>query len=198
MAKTQLVESVAADVAADERLAAEAEIARLRAEVASLRGRYKTALRQIDRERERADALVALKGLSATRPPKRVAKSDKHAATMVVLLSDIHCEEVVRPETVNGLNAFDLEVCEARLAELQERFFTMLDHERQLTRIDRVVLWLGGDLISGMIHPELAEENSLHPLAAKRWIGSRLRGFIDAASEQVKEIVVVIDLFVKS
>jgi hypothetical protein len=66
----------------------------------------------------------------------------------------------------------------------------MLEHERQLCRIDRVCVWLGGDLISGMIHPELAEENSLHPLAAKRWIGSRLRGFIDAASEQVKEIVV--------
>lgn len=190
MAKTQLVDAVAAEVAANERLAAEAEIARLRAEVASLKGRYKTALAQIDRERERADALVALKGLSATRPPKRVAKSDKHAATMVVLLSDIHCEEVVRPETVNGLNAFDLEVCEARLAELQERFFTMLDHERQLTRIDRVVLWLGGDLISGMIHPELAEENSLHPLAAIRWIGERLRGFLDAVAENAKEVVV--------
>jgi hypothetical protein len=91
---------------------------------------------------------------------------------------------------VNGLNEFSLDVCEARLAELWQRFFAMLEHERQLCRIDRVCIWLGGDLITGMIHPELAEENSLHPLAAKRWIGSRLRGFINAASEQAKEIVV--------
>jgi hypothetical protein len=148
-------------------------------------------LAQIDKERERADALVSLKGIAPTqsKPPKQT-KQTKHDATMVVLLSDIHCEETVRPETVNGLNSFDLDVCQARLEELQERFFTMLAHERELTRIERVVLWLGGDLISGMIHPELAEENALHPLAAIRWIGERLRGFLDAVAGNAKEIVV--------
>ena len=186
-----LNESVAEQLAADAILHTDAELARLRAEVATLRGRYKAALSQIDRERERADTLVALKGITASqgKPPKK-AKHSKHDATMVVLLSDVHCEEVVRPETVNGLNAFDLTVCEKRLVELQERFFTMLEHERQLTRIERVVLWFGGDWISGMIHPELAEENSLHPLAAIRWIGERMRGFLDAVADNAKEVIV--------
>jgi hypothetical protein len=187
----RLVDDVDKAAANATQLAADAELARLRSEVASLKGRYKAALQQIDRERERADSLVQLRGIEpAAVRNSRNAKGTKHAATMVVLLSDIHCEEVVRPETVNGLNEFNLDVCDARLAELWQRFFAMLEHERQLCRIDRVCVWLGGDLISGMIHPELAEENSLHPLAAKRWIGSRLRGFIDAASERVKEIVV--------
>jgi hypothetical protein len=187
----RLVDDVDKAAANVTQLAADAELARLRSEVASLRGRYKAALQQIDRERERADSLVQLRGIEpeAVRN-SRNAKGTKHAATMVVLLSDIHCEEVVRPETVNGLNEFNLDVCDARLAELWSRFFAMLEHERQLCRIDRVCIWIGGDVITGMIHPELAEENSLHPLAAKRWIGSRLRGFIDAASERVKEIVV--------
>ncbi len=187
----KVVAEVAADVASAEQLAADAELARLRSEVASYRNRYKAALAQIDKERERADALVSLKGIAPTqsKPPKQT-KQTKHDATMVVLLSDIHCEETVRPETVNGLNSFDLDVCQARLEELQERFFTMLAHERELTRIERVVLWLGGDLISGMIHPELAEENALHPLAAIRWIGERLRGFLDAVAGNAKEIVV--------
>ena len=66
----------------------------------------------------------------------------------------------------------------------------MLEHERQLAKVDRVVVWLGGDLISGMIHPELAEENSLHPLAATRWIGERLRGFLDAVADNAREVVV--------
>lgn len=193
MAKTKptVVAEIAASVSDADRLATDAELARLRAEVASYRNRYRAALAQIDRERERGDALVALKGITATRPPQRVAKSDKkHDATMVVLLSDIHCEETVRPETVNGLNAYDLDVCDARLAELQRRFFQMLEHERHLCRVDRVVVWLGGDLISGMIHPELAEENSLHPLAATRWIGERLRGFLDAVAGEAREVVV--------
>lgn len=187
----KIVEQLRQDVAQADRLATDAELARLRSEVASLKGRYKAALEQIGKERERADALVSLQGIQATKQSRPAAKRyAKHDATMVVLLSDVHCEETVRPETVNGLNSFDLDVCQARLGELQRRFLAMLEHERQLCRIDRVVVWLGGDMISGMIHPELAEENSLHPLAAIRWVGERLRGFIDAAADNVKEIVV--------
>ena len=191
MARKQTVaDEVAEQMASAEQLQADAELARLRSEVASLKGRYKAALAQIDRERERADALVSLQGVKPVRALTKSVKGKKHDATMVVMLSDIHCEETVRPETVNGLNEFDLEVCERRLAELQERFFTMLDHERQLARVDRVCIWLGGDLISGMIHPELAEENSLHPLAAIRWVGERIRGFLDAVADNVKEVIV--------
>jgi len=185
-----LIEDVQQSLSAESQLAADAELARLRAELASYRNRYKAALAEIDRQRERADSLVSLKGITPAKPLTSSVKGSKHPATMVVLLSDIHCEETVRPETVNGLNEYSLDICEQRLNELWSRFFAMLEHERQLCRIDRVCIWLGGDLISGMIHPELAEENSLHPLAAKRWIGSRLRTFIDAASENAKEIVV--------
>ena len=192
MARKTLTEEVSASLDAAAQLAADAELARLRAEVASYRKRYTAALEQIDRERERADALVSLKGIKPkpAKPLTKTVKGKRHAATMVVLLSDIHCEETVRPETVNALNTFDLDVCEARLAELQERFFTMLAHERTLADIDRVVVWMGGDLISGMIHPELAEENSLHPLAAIRWIGERLRGFLDAVSDNARDVIV--------
>lgn len=186
----KVVSEIVAEAAAQQQLQADAELARLRAEVVGLRSRYKAALSQIDRERERADALVSLKGMTPVRQNAVPKKVQKHDATMVVLLSDIHCEETVRAEQVNGLNRFDLEVCEARLAELQRRFFEMLAHERQLCRIDRVCLWFGGDWISGMIHPELAEENALHPLAAIRWIGERMRGFLDAVADDVRDVVV--------
>jgi predicted phosphodiesterase len=190
-APSKLTAAVLAAATTAEQLAADAELARLRAETATLRSRYKAALAQIDRERERADALAGLKGIEGKRPAAKVGKAKSHAASMVMLLSDIHCEETVRAEQVNGLNRFDLDVCDARLAELSERFFAMLAHERQLCTIDRVVVWLGGDLISGMIHPELAEENSLHPLAALRWIGERLRGFIDAVADNARDVLVV-------
>lgn len=191
MARKEIVTAAIDEaVASAAQIAADAELARLRAESAAHQKRYKAALAEIDRQRERADALVSLQGIVGKSPAMKPHKALKHTATMVVLLSDIHCEEVVRPETVNGLNTFDLDVCEARLGELQQRFHAMLEHERQLARVDRVVVWLGGDLISGMIHPELAEENSLHPLAAIRWIGERLRGFIDAVADNAREVVV--------
>ena len=180
-----------ADVQDAERLAADAELARLRSEVANLRGRYKSALSAIDAERARADSLLQLRGIKpASKPLTKSVKGAKHAATMVVLLSDVHCEERVDPATVNGLNSYSLDVCQSRLDELQERFFNLLDHERQLARIDRVVVWLGGDFLSGHIHDDTAEMAQLAPLAATRWIGERLRGFIDTVADQAGSVIV--------
>jgi hypothetical protein len=189
--KTTLIEAVEAHAANASQLATDAELARLRSEVASLKGRYKAALSAIDAERARADSIAGLTGIQATkRPLTKSVKGKKHAATMVVLLSDIHCEERVDPETVNGLNAYDLDVCEQRMAELLERFAVLLEHERQLARIDRVVVWLGGDLISGHIHPDTAEMAQLAPLSACRFIGGIVRNFIDQVADNASEVVV--------
>ena len=191
MARRSLKDDVAEDVIHSQQLAADAELARLRSELATYRSRYKAALAQIDRERERGDSLLQLRGIQAAkRPLTKVVKGKRHAATMVVLLSDVHCEERVDPRTVNGLNDFSLDVCQARLDELQERFFRLLEHERQLADIDRVVVWLGGDFISGHIHDDTAELAQLAPLAAKRWIGERLRSFIDAVSDTARSVIV--------
>jgi hypothetical protein len=191
MARRSLKDDVAEDVSHSQQLAADAELARLRSELATYRSRYKAALAQIDRERERGDSLLQLRGIQAVkRPLPKSVKGKRHAATMVVLLSDVHCEERVDPRTVNGLNDFSLDVCQARLDELQERFFRLLEHERQLADIDRVVVWLGGDFISGHIHDDTAELAQLAPLAAKRWIGGRLRTFIDAVSDTAQSVIV--------
>jgi hypothetical protein len=191
MAQRSLKDELAEEVSRSQQLAADAELARLRSEVATLKARYKAALSHIDRERVRADSLLQLQGIKAVkRPSTKVVKGKRHAATMVVLLSDIHCEERVDPCTVNGLNDYSLDVCQARLDELQQRFFRLLEHERQLADIDRVVVWLGGDFISGHIHDDTAELAQLAPLAAKRWIGERLRAFIDSVSDTAQSVIV--------
>ena len=189
--KQRLTDAVEAGLTAANQLAADAEVARLRSEVASLRGRYKSALAAIDAERSRADSILQLQGIKpAKRMSPKAGKAAKHSATMVVLLSDIHCEERVDPSTVNGLNDYSLDVCDTRLHELEQRFFTMLDHERQIAKIDRVVMWLGGDFISGHIHDDTAELAQMAPLSATRWIGERLRAFIDSVADNAGEVIV--------
>lgn len=192
MAKpADLLKDIAAGVAETQQLEADAEIARLRSEVAGLKARYKAALSQIDKERERADAIAGLAGLKA-RPakPGRLPKVAKGTATVIVALSDWHVEERVDPATVNGLNDYDLDVADKRIAELSERFATLLEHQRQLVKVPRVVVWLGGDFLSGHIHPDTAELAQLPPLAAIRWAGERLRGFIDMVADMADEVVV--------
>ena len=186
--KTPVVE-IAESVEHATRLAADAEIARLRSELASYKGRYKAALTAIDAEKARADAIAGLAGIKAARPTlTKSVKARKHQATVIVLLSDWHVEELVRGETVNFLNHFDLDVADRRIAELSERFAVLLEHERQLVKIDRVVIWAGGDFISGAIHPDTADLAQLPALAALRWAGERLRGFIDQAAEMAREV----------
>ena len=189
--KPTVVAEIAAGVADADRLATDAELARLRSEVASYRNRYKAALAQIDRERERADALGSLQGVKPTPLTRSVkGKKAKHAATAVLMLSDVHAEERVDPATVNGENDYSLDVCQLRLAELQHRFFEMLAHEQRLADISRVVIWLGGDFVTGHIHPDCIEVAQLSPQNATRWVASRLRGIIDAVARRAESVVV--------
>lgn len=186
----ELVDRVAAEVADVGRLEQDAELARLRAEVASLKGRYKAALAQIDRERERGDAIAGLAGVKGRRPPTKSVKGRTHA-TAICVLSDWHVEEGVSAEQTSGLNQYDLEVADARIAELAERISTLVEHERQLVKLDRIVIAALGDFISGHIHEELLETTHLAPLAAMRWAAERLRGIIDMAADMAAEVVVV-------
>lgn len=193
MAKQKSVsDSVAERLDAVAQLQADAEVARLRAELASYQKRYKAALAQIDAERERADSLVSLQGVKAAPLTKSVKgkKRTKHQATAVLMLSDVHAEERVLPETVNGENDYSLDVCQLRLAELEERFLECLEHERNQADIDRVLIWLGGDFITGHIHPDCAEVAQLSPMNATRWISERLRGMIDRIAAHVGTVIV--------
>jgi hypothetical protein len=190
--RRSIADEVTEQLATADQLAADAELARLRSEVASYRNRYKAALAQIDRERERADALVSLQGMKPV-PLTKTAKGKarhRHAATAILMLSDVHCEERVEPQTVNGENDYSLDVCQLRLAELEERFLDCLKHERNQADIRRVVVWLGGDFITGHIHPDCAEVAQLSPMNATRWIAERLRGLIDNLAQHADSVVV--------
>lgn len=185
-----LAEAVASDVNDAARLAADAEIARLRSEVASLKSRYKVALGQIDAERERADAIAGLTGITAAKPQPAKARGKQHDATAIVVLSDWHIEEQVGDE-VGDLNRFDLEIADRRVNELRERMIGLVEHERQIAKIDRIVIAAIGDFLTGHIHEDCVETTQLAPLAAMRYAAERLRMIIDTAADLAKEVIVV-------
>lgn len=90
-----------------------------------------------------------------TRAPKR-GKS-----VIGCLLSDVHMGEVVDPEEILGINAFNQEICRSRL----RRYFNAacIIGQRWTSDADceGVLLALAGDLISGSIHAELDMTNDL-------------------------------------
>lgn len=167
------------------------EIAKLRAQVNSLRGQYKAALSAVDLERRKCEALSSLASIEACRLPSRVSRNRSGTATAVVLLSDWHIEERVYGAQVGHLNEFDLAIADRRIAEVADRIEMLVDHERRLVKIDRIVIAALGDFISNIIHEDTAELAQLQPAAATRRAGERLRAVIDRAAKIADEVVVV-------
>lgn len=145
-------------VLAQERLAARLEA----------RGRELAAVRAALRELElRHDRLLETAGLrrevlEAPAPPTwlRPPRSAKaHHGTLVTLFSDQHLDEVVRPQEVDHLNAYNRQIAEQRVERYFERLVALSRDYMQGIRYDGLVLGLLGDTLSGTIHAELAETN---------------------------------------
>lgn len=107
------------------------------------------------------------------------SSSRLNRAIPIVSLSDWHIEERVESGVVNGFNDYNLKIAEERAKKL---FINLIKVNTILSRdvsINDIVLWLGGDFISGYIHDELIENNQLSPLEAIRAAKKMIRSGID-------------------
>lgn len=105
--------------------------------------------------------------------------------TVVGLFSDIHPEEVIKPETVNGLNEFNPEIARERVHTMIEGYRWYLETIRARNNkagynIRDFILVLGGDLISNTIHPDLSESVALLPADACVFVFDLIQTVIDA------------------
>jgi len=142
-----------------------------------------------DLERQLGIALSL--GKSRIRPQTfSVDMSDKAEAVAIAMASDWHVEETVESNSVNGLNQYNLNIAKTRI----EKFFTTIarltEIERHGAKIDDLVLWLGGDLMTGMIHEELAESNSKTPTQVILWLQDRLADGISTLKPHFKRIII--------
>lgn len=96
-------------------------------------------------------------------PPKWLTTSPRsgprHHGTVVVMLSDMHFDEVVRPEEVHGVNAYNRTIAEQRLERWTRNVVKLARNHLTGVTYDGCVLLLGGDTFSGDIHEELQQTN---------------------------------------
>jgi len=172
-----------------DRVAAHVERDRLR-EAAE---REREHLRELARLREQIDTHAAVR---ADAPPPSIQRRERvyglREATMLACASDWHIEEHVDPAKIGGVNAFDLAIAESSARRFFDALVWLYDHHSTHFAVRDLVLWLGGDIISGYIHEELVETNGLAPLPAIRFarelIGSGIRMLL--AETQLASIVV--------
>lgn len=171
-------------------LAGAPSIAQLGAEMRAQRAasvsswRLREALQSIDR----LEAKLATYEQFASVPiaPIKPAKlhAGKRPAAAVALLSDVHAEE--RVERTDAIpNEYSLTIAERRVARFFAGTAWLTQHAAQHDfAIDSLVVWLGGDLISGDIHDELLERCEVPPaeasLAVLEWLVGGFRSLCAA------------------
>lgn len=163
--RAALIEQERADAAEFARLRREsrqsATVAQLRADNAALR-------RALDTAEQRLDIALNLRGAPPKPLPDYKPKPGKHRGAFVLLCSDWHVGEQVLPEAIGGRNAYTPAIASQRVDRLVEGSKWMIEAWRAGPTgygwgIDQAVLWLGGDMITGMIHDDLRESNLLSP-----------------------------------
>lgn len=129
--------------------------------------RLQRDIKALNREQDTAEAIRReIFGLAerTPEPPKWLNQRPTgkgSRGTPMVLWSDWHWGEVVRPEEVGGVNEFNAEIAKARAQRLVDTtidlcFNHMGDSAKEYPGI---VVCLGGDMITGTIHEELANTN---------------------------------------
>lgn len=122
--------------------------------------------------RERDNLLAAAAGALEPREVASIVPLGKPGtlppAAYVMLASDWHLGERVRPEEVRGLNEYNPEIAQERAERFWKANLTMLRTARAAWDVRQVVLWLGGDFITNWIHEELVSENWLSPTEETR------------------------------
>ncbi len=86
-----------------------------------------------------------------------------HEATAAIQWSDWHVDEVVKPSTISGFNEYNPTIAQNRATKLFENTIKLVNTQRAGVIIKKLIIHLGGDLVTGWIHPEGMQTNSMTP-----------------------------------
>lgn len=145
--------------------------ARAIADQKKLAAHYQETVEDLEK---RLDLVLALDRANRRPLPTVPVKGKPGTCAAVAMASDWHVEEVVLPESVSGLNEFNPAIAERRITSFFSSVLRLTEIERHGADIDTLILWLGGDFLSGYIHPELVENNAASPTETLLWLHERL------------------------
>lgn len=174
-------------VVAQERL-----VASLRSKLSASEYKNKALLTELEMSERRNEFVREIAAGERNTRFEKLAKQPGGESTAIVVLTDWHTEERVDPDTIDGLNEFNLEIAAARIERTFQKIPELIEKFSKFTTMPQLVLALLGDLITGFIHPELKESNYLSPTEASLFVQDRLCAGIDFLLKQkcVKTILI--------
>lgn len=146
---------------------------KLEAKTRSLEKQNKQIMEELDKANSRLDFLLEISSDPEYKFKEykiNVKESENtlevSEAVAFAMLSDIHIEERVDLEMMEGMNEYNVSIATKRVENFFKNLLKLVDKERQAVEIDTLVLGLLGDNITGYIHEDLKESNYLSPTEA--------------------------------
>jgi hypothetical protein len=139
-----------------------------------LKKKYDWVIKDNEEWQKRFEVALAIKEPVPILRIEPLAEGTKDEATAMVALSDWHFEERVDSHKINGLNEYNLDIARARWNKCIQNSLRLVAKERYTSNVNHLLLWLGGDFITGYIHDELKEGNYLSPIEAVRFAKQRI------------------------
>jgi hypothetical protein len=186
--------AVVPDLTITQSLAIDRQRTAERAELTSLRNRYKESLTTIDMleaELSMAQAINA-HDINPIEITPSVGTKRVNEATAVLVLSDWHSEEIVNPATLNNKNEHSIEIHQLRQNRLWDKALKLIHLIEEGVEIPTIVLALLGDFISNEIHDaDSAENNALKPIDAMMLVENELAGGINFLLEHTSSNLII-------
>lgn len=137
------------------------------------------------------DYRASILGLTAEPLKPRLAiptrRNENGGGRSIILhLSDIHYGETVSIDEMDGLNRYDAALAKTRMGRFFAKAAELATEHWKGEPPDEIVLCLGGDLISGLIHPELMETNYPSVPHTVREVGEHIAGGIVVLRSRVQ------------
>lgn len=143
------------------------------------------------------ERLVSLnEGLSAAqpRPPTWLVEQPalrNRSVTVCAMLSDSHLDEVVNPQEVNGINAYNREIATQRLHRFFDKVIALPRDHFGGHEYQGCVIFMAGDMISGDIHEELQQTNEDTILGTCLYWSEQLAAGFNMLAEAYSQVHVV-------
>lgn len=115
-------------------------------------------------------------------------KGKLHHGIISLILSDTHFDEVVNPDEVGGVNAYNREIGRQRLHRMFDNVVTLARRYYQGIHYDGVALAVLGDLLSGNIHEELTETNADTVYGSLDYWSDEVAAFILGLAEEFGKV----------
>ena len=167
------------------------QIRKLKAENKDLSSKYKDALVKIEQLDMRFNDYIEITSKVEPFQFKNQSISKKEVVP-ILQLSDWHVESVINPKTVNGINKCNPEIIQERVETLTRKAIGYTRVIRNSREIKKMIIILGGDMLSSYLREEDLETNAMAPLEAVLYAKQLILSLIYPILEEsyIKEVVI--------